>query len=106
MDREEILAKSRAENQNRDMYEQEVLRQAGVWAARVMVLLATVFFAAQIFAGGGTNWGLWALVFSANMTVFWVKYRKLRQRHELLLAIAYTLAVAGFSAAYIYELAA
>ena len=106
MDREEILAKSRAENQNRDIYEQEVLKQAGAWAARVMVLLAAVFFAAQILTGGGTNWGLWALVFSANMTVFWVKYRKLRQKHELWLAIAYTLAVAGFSAAYLYELIA
>lgn len=106
MDREEILAKSRTENQNRDMYEQDVLKQAGAWAARVMVLLATIFFAAQILTGGGTNWGLWALVFSANMTVFWVKYRKLRRRHELLLAIAYTLAVAGFSAAYLYALIA
>ena len=106
MDREEILAKSRAENQNRDMYEQDVLKQAGAWAARVMVLLAAIFFAAQILTGGGTNWGLWALVFSANMTMFWVKYRKLRRRHELLLAIAYTLAVAGFSAAYLYELIA
>lgn len=106
MDREEILAKSRAENQNRDMYEQDVLKQAGAWAARVMALLATIFFAAQILTGGGTNWGLWALVFSANMTVFWVKYRKLRRRHELLLAIAYTLAVAGFSAAYLYALIA
>lgn len=38
------------------------------------MILAAVFFVAQIFAGGGINWGLWALVFSTNMTTFWVKY--------------------------------
>lgn len=104
MNREEILEKSRAENRNQDIFEQEILKQASTWAVRVMVLLATVFFIVQVIAGGGTNWGIWALVFSANMATFWVKYRMLRRKHELLLAIAYTLVVAAFSAAYLYEL--
>ena len=68
MNKEEILEKSRAENKNKDIYEQEILKQANSSAVIVMMVLATVFFAVQIFVGGGTNWGIWALVFSANMT--------------------------------------
>ena len=57
MNKEEILEKSRAENKNKDIYEQEILKQANSSAVIVMMVLATVFFAVQIFVGGGTNWG-------------------------------------------------
>ena len=106
MDRDEILAKSRVENQNRDIYEQEVLKQANKCAVIVQTILAAIFLIVQIFVGGGVNWGLWALVFSATMTTFWVKYRKLRRKHELLVAIAYTILVAVMSGYYIYDLIA
>lgn len=104
MNKEEILEKSRAENRNKDIYEQEVLKQASTSAVIVMMILATIFFAAQIFVGGGTNWGIWALVFSVNMTTFWAKYRKLRRKHELVIAIAYTILVVAFSVCHIYNL--
>ena len=106
MNKEEILEKSRAENRNKDIYEQEVLKQAGTSAVIVMMVLATIFFAAQIFVGGGMNWGIWALVFSANMTTFWVKYIKLRRKHELVMAIAYMILVFAFSGCHIYSLIA
>ncbi|MDE6664185.1 MAG: hypothetical protein K2K46_12710 [Lachnospiraceae bacterium] len=104
MNKEEILEMSRAENKNKDIYEQEVLKQASTAALIVMPALAAIFFAAQIFVGGGTNWGLWAIVFSANMTTFWVKYVKLRRKHELVLAIAYTVLVSAMSGCHIYNL--
>ena len=104
MNKEEILAKSRAENGNKDIYEQEVLKQASTSDVIVMMVLATIFFAAQIFVGGGTNWGIWALVFSANMTTFWVKYIKLRRKHKLVMAIISTITVAAFSGSHIYSL--
>ena len=66
MNRDEILAKSRAENKNKDVYEQEVLKQASKSAVVVQMSLATIFFVTQIFTGKGINWGMWALVFSAN----------------------------------------
>lgn len=106
MNKEEILEKSRAENKNKDIYEQEVLRQAGNIAAVVMLALATVFFVVQIFVGGGMNWGLWALVFSGCMTTFWVKYIRLRRRHELVMAILYTIITVSLSVGYIYDLIA
>ena len=104
MNKDEILAKSRAENKNKDVYEQEVLKQASKSAVVVQMALATLFFVTQIFVGEGINWGLWALVFSANMTINWVKYIKLRRKHELMIAIAYTILVSVMSGYYIYNL--
>ena len=104
MDKDEILAKSRAENKNKDVYEQEVLKQASRSAVVVQMALATLFFVTQIFTGGGINWGLWAIVFSANMTINWVKYMKLRRKSELMIAIAYTLLVSVMSGYHIYHL--
>lgn len=104
MDRDEILAKSRAENKNQDVYEQEVLKQAGQTAIVVQMILAAVFFAIQVITGGGINWGLWALVVSSNMTFSWVKYIKLRRKSELGLAIAYTALVAVMSGYHICSL--
>ena len=104
MDEDEILAKSRAENKNKDIYEKEVLKQASKSAVIVQMILAAIFFVTQIFVGEGINWGLWALVFSTNMTIYWVKYIKLRRKHELMIAIAYTILVSVMSGYYIYNL--
>ena len=98
------MEKSRAEKRNKDIYEKEVMKQASTSAVIVMMVLATVFFVVQIFVGGGTNWGIWALVFSANMTTFWAKYIKLRRKHELVMAIAYTIFVSACSVGHIYNL--
>lgn len=106
MNRDEILAKSRAENKNRDVYEQEVLQQASKSAVVVQMALAAVFFVAQLLAGDGINWGLWALVFSGNMTIRWVKYAKLRRSGELWIAVGYTVLVAVMSGYHIVSLIA
>ena len=104
MNKDEILAKSRAENKNKDVFEQEVLKQASRSAVVVQMILATIFFITQILANKGINWGLWALVFSTSMTINWVKYIKLRHRQELIMAIVYTVFVSVMSGYYIYNL--
>ena len=104
MNKDEILAKSREENKNKDVYEQEVLKQASRSAVVVQMAFATIFFVTQIFARGGINWGLWAIVFSANMTINWVKYMKLHRKYELVIAIAYTILVFVMSGYHIYNL--
>jgi len=104
MNKDEILAKSRAENKNKDVYEQEVLKQASRSAVVVQMVLATIFFVTQILVDKGINWGLWALVFSTSMTINWVKYIKLRHRQELITAIVYTVFVSVMSGYYIYNL--
>lgn len=90
----------------KDIYEQEVLKKVGTYAVWIMMVLATIFVAVQIFVSGGMNWGIWALVFSANMSTFWVKYIKPRRKHELVVAIAYTILVFVMSGYHIYNLIA
>ena len=106
MNKEEILAKSRAENKNKDVYEIAVLKQANSSGIIVMAVLAVVFFSVQIFVGGGQNWGMWALVFSPGMATSWVKYIKLGRKRELPIAIAYTVIVAVSAGYHIYNLIA
>ena len=106
MNKDEILAKSRAENKNKDVYEQEVLKQASRSAVVVQMVLATILFVTQIFVGGGINWGLWAIVFSASMTINWIKYIKLHRKYELVIAIAYTILVSVMFGYHIYNLIA
>ena len=104
MNKDEILAKSRAENKNKDVYEQEILKQASESAVVVQMVLATIFFVTQILVDNGTNWGLWALVLSANMTIYWVKYIKLYRKFDLLMAIIYTILVSVMSGYHIYSM--
>lgn len=106
MNKDEILAKSRAENKNKDVYEQEVLKQASKSAVVIQMVLAAIFFVIQVFVGGGINYGLWALIASTNMTVYWVKYIKLHRKNELTMAIIYTIFVALMSGCHIYNLIA
>lgn len=104
MEKEEILAKSRTENKNQDIYEQEILKQANKYGVIVQGILATVFFLLQILVDKGINWGIYALVCSITMTTFWVKYIQLRRKHELMMAIAYTILVFMLSGYHIYNL--
>ena len=104
MNKEEILAKSRAENKNQDAYEKEILKQGQVVSLIVIVIIATVFFIVQIFAGGGINCGIYAIVLSGSMATFWVKWIKLRRRHELAMALLYTAVVIALSLSHIYNL--
>lgn len=104
MNREEILERSRKENRNKDIYEQEILKQGNAAANFVMNALATVFFIIQILSGGGLNYGIYAIVFSGYMATFWVKWLRLQRRHEFIIALLYTVIVVAFSAAHISHL--
>ncbi len=104
MNKEEILAKSREENKNQDIYEKEVLKEGGNAGAVAAGVLATIFFIVQIFTGGGMNYGLYAVVFSIPAAGFVVKYKNLRKKHELFVAVCYIIIVLMFSAAHIYNL--
>lgn len=104
MTREEILAKSRSENKNQDIYEQEVLLHGNRAACTAAALLATLFFVLQIFAGDGMDYGLYAVVFAMPMAGFWVKYKEMRKKHELFVAIGYTVGVLLLSFAHIYQI--
>ena len=104
MNKEEILERSRKENKNQDIYEKEVIIQGNRYACIAVGVLATIFFVIQIFTGGDMNYGLYAVVFSMPMAGFWVKYKRLHKKHELFVAVCYTILVLLLSAAHIYGL--
>ena len=104
MNKEEILEKSRKENRNKDIYEEELIKQGSAIVNIDMVILATVFFVIQVFTGGGINYGLYAIVFCHSMVLSWIKWRKLRQRQQFLLSLLYTVCVLLFSIVHIYTL--
>lgn len=106
MNKEEILAKSRTENKNKDIYEQEILKQSYACATKVMLIIALVFFVVQMIVGGGMNWGIWAIAYSVHATRSWVRYIKLRKKNDLCFAIAFTIFVVIASAFHIYNLIA
>lgn len=104
MDKEEILAKSRKENRNQDMFEKEVIKDGATAGAFAAATLATGFFILQIFTGGGINYGLYAVVFSIPAATFFVKAVRLKRRHEAAMAAFYTVFVLMLSIAHIYNL--
>ena len=65
MNKEEILEKSRAENKNKDIYEQEILKQANSSAVIVMMVLATVFLPYR-YLSAAVRIGAYGHLFSAQ----------------------------------------
>jgi len=104
MQKEEILEKSRKENKNQDIFEKEILKESGTIGAITAAILATVFFMIQIFVGKGMNYGLYAVVFSIPAAGFVVKAIRLKRRHEIIVAVIYSIAVLLFSIAHICNL--
>ena len=90
MNRDDILAKSRAENQGNDEYERAVLEKAGRIAAQVGMLVCCAVAVASVAATGRPNNSCWVIYFSIHATIFWVKYRGLGRRHELIMALIST----------------
>lgn len=104
MNKEEILAKSRNENKNADVFEKEVLKQAGNVGCITAAIVTFILFVLEIFIKGHTNYGLWAILFSILSTQFIVKAIKLKRKHELVIAICYTLLTILLIAAYIWDI--
>lgn len=86
MNKDDILARSRAENQGSDEYEKQVLEKAGRISAQVGLVVCCLVAASSVAVTGKVNAGCWVIYFSMYASLFWVKYRRLRRRHELMLA--------------------
>ncbi|MDE6111206.1 MAG: hypothetical protein K2F65_04735, partial [Eubacterium sp.] len=103
MNKEEILAKSRNENQNQDLYEKDILIKSHRIAVLVMEAICLLFFLLEIFVKDNTNYAFMAIIFSTEATTFTVKAIKLKRKHEIIMAIAYSLLTIAFIAYHIYK---
>lgn len=104
MNKDDILAKSRQENKEKDLYEKEVQTRAGNIGAIAAMILATIFFVIQMVLGEGLNFGLYAVMFSVPAVGYIYKSIQMKRRRDTVAAIIYVIGTALFSAAHIFGL--
>lgn len=104
MDKDDILAKSRQENQGIDEYERVVQEKAGRISMQVGMLACCGAAVLQAALTGRVSKTSWMIYFSILATTFWVKHHYLHRRHELLVAILYTFLFLFFAALFYMEL--
>ena len=90
MEKEEILAKAQQENKKKDLADIEAERIGAVWGACASMVLAGVFMILSIMLTGKTSPGFMAIAFITEAFLFWVKFFKLHRKHELIVAICYS----------------
>lgn len=101
MERKEILEKSRNDNKGNDEFEKSVLNSSGRIAAGVGGLLCGTFLILDLIFKGEPNPAYWAIWSSIEATLFTLKYKNLRKKHELFVAVIYTLLAVMFTVTHI-----
>lgn len=91
MDREEILAKSRNENQKMDEREREVIGQAGKIAAMVGAIICMLIYGIDYTFAEEYNSSCWIIYGSIMFVMNLAKYIKLKRKNELALTIVFGL---------------
>lgn len=104
MNRDEILARSRAENQGNDEYERAVLEKAGRISAKAGMLACCAVALLEVAVTGRVSFASWLIYFSILASTFWVKYRCQRQKHELAVALIYTGLGIFFASLFVLDL--
>lgn len=94
MDKEEILRASRKENQNKDIYELEVISRAQRIGGLIAVSVAfALILIERVVMDNGTNYGYFLIILSAGMGLWLYKAVKLKRKQEICLAVLWMLFV-------------
>ena len=104
MDREEILARSRAENRGQDEREKAAMARAGqVASAAGGIVSSLVLTLNAIFGrmGDASTFVAWAVYLSITGSILLVKYQKLGKKHELVFGLAQIALALTFFAFYV-----
>lgn len=104
MDKEEILAKSRKENRDRDFVEAEVLVKANQIALHVGTFTCGLLAILHVIFLETLDYSAWTVYFSVLATTMLVKYVKLRRRHELVIGVFYAACCVMFFVLYLRDL--
>ena len=105
MTKEEILQMSQEENKGRDVVNIEVARNGFRIAWILSVCLAAVVSVVDAVAFGRMCSEALFVIMAGSAAVFWYKYAKLRKRHEIFVAVSYTVAAAAFLLSWILQMA-
>lgn len=104
MDKEDILSRSRMENEKNDPYALEVQQKSAVLSGTVTVILATVFFIAQSYLNKGFNFSLYAIIIAYTASDFLSKFFYLKEKKNLALGIFYLLIAITLVFLHFYQL--
>lgn len=87
MNKEEILASSRAENAGIDEREKAALTEGNKIACIVGGFVCAALIIYNAFTGESQSFGTWAVYLSITGTTLFVKYLKLGKKHELVFGL-------------------
>lgn len=104
MNKDDILAKSRAENHGSDEFEKQVLEKAGKLSAQVGMLACCIIATVSVVVTEHINYACWVIYFSIFAALFWTKWRYLKKRHEGILAMVATVTGLMFLGLFVWEL--
>lgn len=103
MDKENILAKSRAENYYQDEREKLIARTSMAYGAIGMAIMLIILVFVQFFSHNGTTFGLFALYTSFFAVSYLYRYKLLRDKMQRNMAIFYTLVALVWLMLYIWK---
>lgn len=86
MNKEEILQASRKENQNKDIYELEIINKGQRIGGLTALCIAFVLMLTERLVFDATNYGYFCIILSAGAALFTYKAIKLKRKHEILFA--------------------
>lgn len=89
MNREEILKKAQAENNGRDVADIDAVHKSAYVAYIVGILLIVLVDVVEGFVFQRISYGANMAIFAMACTAFITKYRLLKKRHELFVAICW-----------------
>ncbi|MBQ8780127.1 MAG: hypothetical protein IJZ72_00430 [Oscillospiraceae bacterium] len=91
MNKEEILAKSRMENKDKDITDLEADKKASNFALIFGAIVSLILFIIQIITGNGVNYSLWAFMGIIPAAINFHKYHSLKQKKNLINGIIWTI---------------
>ena len=92
MNKEEILQASRNENQNKDVYELDVISRGQRIGGLVAISIAfALMIVERVILDRNTNYAYFLMILSAGAGLWIYKAVKLKRKHEIALAVLWTL---------------
>ncbi len=104
MNKDEILAKSRKENENQDEMEMQVFAKSGQKACAVGGFVCVAIIILQSIFKDKVDFSVWAVYLSMTGTMLLYKYIKLKKKHELIFGLIQLVLAAIFLGMFIYNL--
>lgn len=84
MGKEDILARSRRENEGMDEREKYIYIQAGSWAARIGCVICMLLTVVENLSGNGINYGNWAIYDSIYAAAYLIRGIKLKRAETII----------------------